>query len=120
MLPKRFGAVQRLLPKADPPSIASVDNPSGWDVEAGPENLEEAIEPDMLVSLTAPKRGARFFTGQFHYLGGRFVPPAIKVRTPVGMPSNASPPSVQQQRKYVLIDGPILIASRHLRLSAPC
>lgn len=33
----------------------------------------------MLISLTAPKRGARFFKGPFHYLGGRFVPPAIKV-----------------------------------------
>ena len=75
----RMGAPQRLLPKSDPPSIASVDNPSGWNVEAGPENLEDAIEPEMLVSLTAPKRGARFFKGPFHYLGGRFVPPAIKV-----------------------------------------
>ena len=71
--------VQRLLPKSNPPSIASVDNPSGWDVENGPQNLEEAIEPEMLVSLTAPKRGARFFKGPYHYLGGRFVPPAIKV-----------------------------------------
>ena len=33
----------------------------------------------MLVSLTAPKLGARFFDGRFHYLGGRFVPPAIAV-----------------------------------------
>lgn len=63
-----------------------MDNPSGWDVEAGPENLEEAIEPEMLISLTAPKRGARFFTGRFHYLGGRFVPPAIKVPFPVCTP----------------------------------
>ncbi len=76
---ERIRAAQRLLPKSHPPSIASVDNPSGWDVEAGPEDLEEAIEPEMLVSLTAPKRGARFFKGRFHYLGGRFVPPAIKV-----------------------------------------
>ena len=72
-------SMQRLLPKSSPPSIASVDNPSGWDVEDGPQNLEEAIEPEMLVSLTAPKRGARFFKGPYHYLGGRFVPPAIKV-----------------------------------------
>ena len=71
--------VQRLLPKSNPPSIASVDNPSGWDVEDGPQNLEEALEPEMLVSLTAPKRGARFFKGPYHYLGGRFVPPVIKV-----------------------------------------
>ena len=37
------------------------------------------LRPDMLVSLTAPKLGARFFDGRFHYLGGRFVPPAIAV-----------------------------------------
>ena len=80
--------MQRLLPKSDPPSIASVDIPSGWDVEAGPENLEEAIEPEMLVSLTAPKRGAQFFTGRFHYMGGRFVPPAIKVPCPICTPPN--------------------------------
>ena len=34
----------------------------------------------MLVSLTAPKNGAKSFKGSFHYLGGRFVPPAIRVR----------------------------------------
>lgn len=76
--------VQRLLPSSSPPTIASVDNPSGWHVEDGPQNLEEAIQPEMLVSLTAPKRGARFFKGPFHYLGGRFVPPGIKV--PIMLP----------------------------------
>ena len=40
------------------------------------------LKPDMLVSLTAPKRAARFFKGPHHYLGGRFVPPAIKVTRP--------------------------------------
>ena len=83
--------MQRLLPKSDPPSIASVDNPSGWDVEDGPQNLHEAIEPEMLVSLTAPKRGARFFKGPHHYLGGRFVPPAIKVRHLCQVPVGCSP-----------------------------
>lgn len=49
-----------------------------WDIEKGDkEGL--GLQPDMLVSLTAPKKGAQGFTGQFHYLGGRFVPPAIKV-----------------------------------------
>jgi hypothetical protein len=37
------------------------------------------LRPDMLVSLTAPKKCARHFRGRFHYLGGRFVPPAIRV-----------------------------------------
>ena len=30
--------------------------------------------PDMLISLTAPKKCAALFRGRFHYLGGRFVP----------------------------------------------
>ncbi len=59
--------------------MASVDIPSGWHVENGDET-GDGLRPDMLVSLTAPKRGARFFNGPFHYLGGRFVPPSIKVR----------------------------------------
>lgn len=55
-----------------------MDIPTGWDVEKGDEN-QDGIRPDMLVSLTAPKQAARGFQGPFHYLGGRFVPPAIKV-----------------------------------------
>ena len=52
--------------------IVSVDIPSGWDVEKG--NAEGVgLEPDVLVSLTAPKEGARGFKGK-HFLGGRFVP----------------------------------------------
>ena len=88
---KGYCSMQRLLPKSSPPSIASVDNPSGWDVEDGPQNLDEAIEPEMLISLTAPKRGARFFKGPYHYLGGRFVPPAIKVCLLCQLPLCCSP-----------------------------
>jgi len=52
--------------------IASVDVPSGWDVELG-DTAEVGIHPQMLISLTAPKLCAKFFTGK-HYVGGRFVP----------------------------------------------
>jgi NAD(P)H-hydrate epimerase len=63
----------------------SVDIPSGWDVEKGkPESLESSadgedkvvkpLEPNVLLSLTAPKEGVRQFKGK-HFLGGRFVPP---------------------------------------------
>lgn len=53
-------------------SIVSVDIPSGWDVEKG-NDKGVGLEPDVLVSLTAPKEGSRGFTGK-HFLGGRFVP----------------------------------------------
>jgi NAD(P)H-hydrate epimerase len=51
--------------------IASVDIPSGWDVEKG--NINHTFNPHMLISLTLPKLCAKDFKG-IHYLGGRFVP----------------------------------------------
>jgi NAD(P)H-hydrate epimerase len=58
--------------------IVSVDIPSGWDVETGREGLDlgegvPALDPDVLISLTAPKEGVKAFRGR-HFLGGRFVP----------------------------------------------
>jgi len=52
--------------------IVSVDIPSGWDVEQGNAG-GVGLEPDVLVSLTAPKLGVKAFKGR-HFLGGRFVP----------------------------------------------
>lgn len=51
--------------------IVSVDIPSGWDVEKGNE-AGVGLETDVLISLTAPKEGAKNFKGR-HFLGGRFV-----------------------------------------------
>jgi len=65
-----------LSPAASPPRLACVDIPSGWHVEDG-DQTGVGLRPDMLISLTAPKRGARGFSGAHHYLGGRFVPPAV-------------------------------------------
>ena len=56
--------------------IVSVDIPSGWDVEHGPPDTSDSIQPDVLISLTMPKACARHHTGA-HYLGGRFVPRCI-------------------------------------------
>ncbi|RLV86748.1 hypothetical protein JA9_000815 [Meyerozyma sp. JA9] len=54
--------------------IVSVDIPSGWDVDNGPTG-ESALQPKMLVSLTAPKPCATSFNAKdkVHYLGGRFI-----------------------------------------------
>ncbi|KAF8072363.1 PPOX1 [Scenedesmus sp. PABB004] len=78
--------LQMLAPAAAPPPVVSVDIPSGWDVEAGPGDAPGALAPDMLVSLTAPKLAARFFAGRHHYLGGRFVPPAIRDKYRLRLP----------------------------------
>lgn len=62
----------------------SVDIPSGWDVETGPP--EGGIQPEMLISLTAPKKSAEHFKGKYHYLGGRFVPPKLEEKYGMNLP----------------------------------
>eukprot|EP00397_Hematodinium_sp_SG-2012_P062706 GEMP01085163.1.p1 GENE.GEMP01085163.1~~GEMP01085163.1.p1 ORF type:complete len:244 (+),score=55.93 GEMP01085163.1:77-808(+) len=58
--------------------IVSIDIPSGWHVEKGPEQSQ--FRPEMLVSLTAPKLGVMSESFRHHYLGGRFVPPALSTQ----------------------------------------
>ena len=53
------------------PPIVSVDIPSAWDVEKG--NINGSFNPQVLLSLSAPKLGSAKFTGR-HFLGGRFIP----------------------------------------------
>ncbi|KAK1805550.1 hypothetical protein P4O66_019211 [Electrophorus voltai] len=77
-----FGDILSVLKKVTVP-IASVDIPSGWDVEKG---SSDGIQPDMLISLTAPKQAAAHFVGRYHYLGGRFVPPALEKKYKLGLP----------------------------------
>ncbi|XP_063242219.1 NAD(P)H-hydrate epimerase [Bacillus rossius redtenbacheri] len=66
--------------------LASVDIPSGWDVEKGcpPEG---GLQPELLISLTAPKKCALTFTGKFHFLGGRFVPPQLEAKYQLNLPT---------------------------------
>ena len=75
-----FDAALPLLAKSGLP-IVSVDIPSGWDVEKGKITVDvaerggkpfEGLDPDVLISLTAPKLGVKNFKGR-HFLGGRFV-----------------------------------------------
>lgn len=63
----------------------SIDIPSGWNVENGPLD-DSALNPTLLISLTAPKLCAKYFTGQYHYLGGRFVPPALHEKYQLDLP----------------------------------
>uniref|UniRef100_A0A0V0IDU2 NAD(P)H-hydrate epimerase n=1 Tax=Solanum chacoense TaxID=4108 RepID=A0A0V0IDU2_SOLCH len=66
--------------------VIAVDIPSGWHVEEG-DICGEGIEPDMLVSLTAPKLCAKMFCGPHHFLGGRFVPRSIIDKFKLKLPS---------------------------------
>jgi len=67
---KTMVQVQKQIP------IAAIDIPSGWDVDKG-DVLKTGLAPHLLISLTAPKQCARYFQGEHHYLGGRFIPPGI-------------------------------------------
>lgn len=71
-----FDALLAKLAAEGAPPVASVDIPSGWDVEEGDVH-NTGLCPELLVSLTTPKLCARHFKGPHHFLGGRFVPPAI-------------------------------------------
>jgi len=65
--------------------IVSVDIPSGWDVEKG--NSEDlGLNPNVLVSLTAPKEGVRSFKGR-HFLGGRFIPKTLEEKFSLNLPN---------------------------------
>ncbi|XP_013774367.2 NAD(P)H-hydrate epimerase-like [Limulus polyphemus] len=46
--------------------LCSVDVPSGWDIENGDP---EGLQPEFLISLTAPKKCAKLFKGKYHWLG---------------------------------------------------
>ena len=65
------------------PSALTTTFFSGWDVEKGSSG---GIQPDLLISLTAPKKSATQFTGRYHYLGGRFVPPALEKKYQLNLP----------------------------------
>ncbi|XP_029551905.1 yjeF N-terminal domain-containing protein 3 [Salmo trutta] len=62
--------------------IVSVDIPSGWDVD---QVTSDGINPDVLISLMAPKRCATSFTGK-HYLAGRFLPYDIQKKYDLNLP----------------------------------
>lgn len=59
-------------------AIASVDVPSGWDLETGPRKIDFTadtfVKPELLVSLGAPKNGSKMFAGGFHFIAGRHLP----------------------------------------------
>ena len=77
-----FGAIISSLAASKLPTL-SIDIPSGWDVEA---RHPQGIQPEVLVSLTAPKLCSRHFRGKKHFLGGRFVPPELAKKYQLNLP----------------------------------
>ncbi|XP_059611800.1 NAD(P)H-hydrate epimerase [Phlebotomus argentipes] len=79
-----FAPIMESLVETSTP-VASVDIPSGWHVEDGPAEAK-SLQPDLLISLTAPKLCSVHFKGQHHFLGGRFVPPALQEEYNLNLP----------------------------------
>nr|XP_022305749.1 NAD(P)H-hydrate epimerase-like isoform X1 [Crassostrea virginica]XP_022305750.1 NAD(P)H-hydrate epimerase-like isoform X1 [Crassostrea virginica] len=77
-----FAGVLDILRRVRVP-VCSVDVPSGWHVEDGDP---EGLQPDLLISLTAPKKCAKHFKGRYHYLGGRFVPRILEQKYDLQLP----------------------------------
>lgn len=80
-----FDSMLRALEATETP-LVSVDTPSGWHVEDGPTGPIK-LAPDVLVSLTAPKKCSRHFAGRKHYVGGRFVPPRVAEKYDLKLPA---------------------------------
>jgi len=64
--------------------VISVDVPSGWNVDMG-DVMKVGFQPDVLVSLTAPKLCSKSFRGR-HFVGGRFLPSSLAEKYHIQMP----------------------------------
>lgn len=86
--PPLAALVDALRPSASPPPIVAVDIPSGWGVDEEEEGEagHDDPRPTVLVSLTAPKHCAARFGGAHHYVGGRFIPPALAAKYGLALP----------------------------------
>lgn len=89
--------IDSLVQVQDEVPILSIDIPSGWHVEKGFHGLErKALQPQHLISLTAPKLCAQWFQGTSHWLGGRFVPEELADRYELNLPPYESTDIVQR------------------------
>ncbi len=62
---------------------------AGWDVEKG--NVRgEGLNPDLLISLSAPKLCAQHFKGRHHYLGLRIIPKELADKYRIKLPTYPS------------------------------
>lgn len=75
--------------------IASIDIPSGWDVEKGDIN-GFGLNPDLLISLTAPKLCSKYFKGQYHFLGLRMIPQELANKYRLKLPQYPSTDQIVQ------------------------
>jgi NAD(P)H-hydrate epimerase len=91
-----FGEILKQLKQLEKTiPIISIDVPSGWDVEKGPMN-NDSLQPECVISLTAPKSCMKNFQGKYHFLGGRFVPKALQTKYKIILPDYSSSEQIVQ------------------------
>ncbi|KRZ15452.1 NAD(P)H-hydrate epimerase, partial [Trichinella pseudospiralis] len=81
-----YKTILQQIAKFNSMPLVSIDIPSGWHVEQGPMD-EDALQPNCLISLTAPKQCATKFRGDFHFLAGRFVPESVADKYQLNLPA---------------------------------
>jgi hydroxyethylthiazole kinase-like uncharacterized protein yjeF len=94
-----------------PAIVVAVDIPSGWHVDNGDVH-DLGYHPDVLVSLTAPKPCAEKFMcsddtnsqrkdRRRHFIGGRFVPPALATRYNIRIPPYGGSSQVVEVQRII-------------------
>lgn len=68
---------------------------TGWDVEKG-DIHSFGLNPDLLVSLTAPKLCSKLFRGRYHYLGLRMIPQELADKYRLKLPAYPSTDQIVQ------------------------
>lgn len=118
-----FPAVIQAMEETSIP-VTSVDAPSSWNIEDGPpkSGVGSSFNPDVLVSLTAPKPLVKFFNGR-HFIGGRYVQylasqSSLRANSArlLTSPSGSSP---QQSRKNMSSTSQTMKGSIRLSRSGP-
>ena len=91
-MPSSGPTLARSVARGSGVPVVSIDVPSGWDVDDAPTCASgdvlsaPSLRPSMLISLTAPKPCSARFDGPHHWLGGRFVPPAVLAAHGITLP----------------------------------
>ncbi len=63
------------------------------------------IQPEFLISLTAPKQCAKHFHGKWHFLGGRFVPPDLAKKYELCLPPYPGAEACVELKAHMPTDG---------------
>ena len=91
-------------PVASQDDSSETSSAGGNDSAAGAGAASQMLDPDVLVSLTAPKRCSRGFRGRDHYVVQRFVPPELLRKYALGTPLHADAAAVSLTAQLSLVE----------------